>query len=141
MKYMLTAFLLLLAGLSHSEIFKWTDQNGQVHFGDNPPDRDTSEEITVTVNTYTSVSYDMSVFDTRGDLLVYTKDNCGYCNKAKTYLDNNGVAYKELNLDHSRQARMQHKRMKARGVPVFLKGSQRMNGYSQSKLEKFLAQE
>lgn len=141
MKYLIVFFSLLYFACSHAEIFKWVDANGRTHFGDKPPHNEKTEEITVQVNTYTSVSYDMSVFDTGSELQIFTKDDCGYCAKAKDYMDSQGVTYRERNIDHSRSAKIQHKKMKATGVPVFIKGKQRMNGYSQDRLDRFIAQE
>lgn len=43
-------FILLLAGplVCHAEIFKWTDANGRVHFGDKPTDKQIkAEEVEV----------------------------------------------------------------------------------------------
>lgn len=46
MKHWLLVFLLLplptMAG-----VYKWTDANGQVHFGDRPPAEKTAEEVTI----------------------------------------------------------------------------------------------
>ena len=46
MKYWLIVFLLLplptMAG-----VYKWTDTNGQVHFGDRPPAEKPAEEVTI----------------------------------------------------------------------------------------------
>jgi len=135
--FLVVTFFISLNG--HADIFKWVDEHGRTHFGDKPPEKNNAEQITVNVNTYTSVSYESMSSDTGGQLLVYTKDSCGYCQKAKAYLDKNGTPYVERNLDHSRLARKQFERLNATGVPVFLKGKERMNGYSQKRLESFLA--
>ena len=138
MKHLLLAVLVALCTPAYAEIYKWVDADGRTHFGDKPPKNQTSEEIEVTVNTYTSVSYDMSVFDTLGTLVIYTRDECKYCNQAKDFMRSNGIAFDERNLDHSRTARIQYKRLKATGVPVFLKGTQRMNGYREERLVSFI---
>jgi len=41
-----------------SEIYKWTDERGNVHFGDSPKDKDNAEKIVVEVNSYENVTYD-----------------------------------------------------------------------------------
>lgn len=138
MPFLLLFLLGVLSAHSFAGIYKWTDDNGRIHFGDSPPQPEKSQKVTVTVNTYTSVSYDASAFDTQGRLVFYTKDDCGFCNKARRYMNANGIVYDERNLDRSRAARIQHKRLKANGVPIFLKGKRRMNGYSENKLARFV---
>ena len=32
--------------------------------------------------------------------LIYTKNHCPYCNYAKALLDDKGVSYQEINIDH-----------------------------------------
>ena len=138
MQFLPLLLLVVLSSHSFAGVYKWIDDNGQIHFGDNPPEPEISEEVTVTVNTYTSVSYDASTYDTQGQLIFYTKDDCGFCKKARRYMNANGIIYDERNLDRSRAARIQHKRLKASGVPVFLKGKRRMNGYLEAKLARFV---
>lgn len=141
MKLFAVCCLVFVCSSTLAGVYKWTDDNGQVHFGDSPPQPEKSDEVTVTVNTYTSVSYDESTFDTQGRLIFYTKDDCGFCKEARRYMNANGISYDERNLDHSRTARIQHKRLKAHGVPLFLKGKRRMNGYSEVNLARFVREE
>ena len=42
----------------NAEIYKWTDENGRVHFGDKPAENVSAESVTVEVNSYTNVTYD-----------------------------------------------------------------------------------
>jgi hypothetical protein len=37
--------LILFAGVANAEIYKWTDENGQVHFGDKAPQKAKIEKI------------------------------------------------------------------------------------------------
>lgn len=49
----LNTFIVLLAfsSVAHSEIYKWTDENGKVHFSDNKRAVGKSKAETVTINT------------------------------------------------------------------------------------------
>lgn len=141
MKILLLSLLVGLVSYSYAGVYKWTDEHGRVHFGDSPPQNEVSKEITVSVNTYTSVSFDASSFDTHGQLVFYTKNDCGYCKKARKYMDSVGIIYDERNLDHSRAARLQHKRLGADGVPVFLKDKRRMNGYNEKNFANFVKED
>lgn len=41
--------LALFSSLSSAEVYKWVDEHGKVHFGDRPPNRDSAEEISNTL--------------------------------------------------------------------------------------------
>lgn len=38
-------------------------------------------------------------------ITVYTKDLCGYCHMAMSYLDKHEIEYKEINIDHNTDAK------------------------------------
>ena len=37
------------------------------------------------------------------EIIVYTTNHCGYCNAAKMWLQNNGLNFKEINLDEGNE--------------------------------------
>ncbi len=48
--------LLFLRSFScNAEIYKWIDEQGKVHFTDNPPNNKPAEEVKLQINTYSSV--------------------------------------------------------------------------------------
>jgi hypothetical protein len=47
MKLCLVTFLILLSLPAHAGVYKWTDANGQVHFGDRPPAEKPAKEVTI----------------------------------------------------------------------------------------------
>jgi glutaredoxin len=133
----LIRLLLLCLGValwagSHAEIYRWTDDNGKVHFADKAPQQQDSSTVNVRVNTYASVSYDSSVFDTGKNVVMYSTSWCGYCKKAKRYFRTNGIAFTEYDIENDRRAKSRYDRMGARGVPVILVGKKRMNGFSEA---------
>ena len=52
-------FLLVSVGSESmsADIYRWTDENGEVHYSDRPARDRVSESVEVRVNTYESVSY------------------------------------------------------------------------------------
>ena len=69
---------------------------------------------------------------------VFTADHCGHCQRAKTFLREQGIAFRELNVQRSRKARQQFLRLNARGVPVILVGEKRLHGFHAATLRKLL---
>tara|TARA_B100000927_G_C16282180_1_gene395986 strand:+ start:231 stop:482 length:252 start_codon:yes stop_codon:yes gene_type:complete len=48
---------------------------------------------------------------------IYTKDDCGWCTKAKQLLKENNIMYKEINIDESYEDKMVLKALKLKTVP------------------------
>lgn len=127
--------VLLSTGTASADIFRWTDDNGKVHFSDRPPAEQQTEKVEVRVNTYESVSYDTSIFDTGKKVVMYSASWCGYCKKAKEYFRSNNIAFTEYDIEKNGKAKREYDRMGAKGVPVILVGKKRMNGFSEQGFE------
>lgn len=52
----LIVLLLLIMPAVHAGIYKWTDSEGNVHFGDHPADTSTAEEIDIRIDNNTGVT-------------------------------------------------------------------------------------
>jgi len=64
--------LLIFSTSSHAEIYKWVDDQGKVHFGDMKPVVIEAEELNLRINTYTSVTYDVSSLDYGKKVIMYS---------------------------------------------------------------------
>lgn len=128
--------LLLISADSTSEIYKWTDDKGKVHFSDKEPRHQKSSEVRLKINTYESVNYDTSIFDTGKKVVMYSTSWCAYCKKAKSYFKRKGIPFTEYDIENNMTAKRQYKKMGATGVPVILVGNKRMNGFSEKGFEK-----
>ncbi len=90
MKNIAAALLFCVSLAAHSEIFRWTDAHGKVHFGDDPPTNTKAEEVQVEINSYTQVTIEPSNLPTPaqqggGSVVMYSTAWCGYCKKAREY--------------------------------------------------------
>jgi len=119
-----------------SEIYRWTDEQGNVHYSDRKTSRHVSKKVEVRVNAYESVSYDSSIFDTGKKVVMYSTEWCGYCKKAKRYFNMKGITYTEYDVEKNARAKSEYQAMGATGVPVILVGKKRMNGFSEKGFEK-----
>lgn len=45
MKRIYVAVVALCASLAHAEVYKWVDEQGEIHFGDQPPSRESAEKV------------------------------------------------------------------------------------------------
>ncbi len=130
------SLLLLFVADSTAEIFKWTDESGKVHFSDKRPRHLESKEVKLIINTYESVSYDLSIYNTGKKVVMYSTSWCAYCKKAKNYFNRKRIQFTEFDIETNAEAKKQYREMGAKGVPVILVGTKRMNGFSEKGFEK-----
>ncbi|HWM44381.1 MAG TPA: glutaredoxin family protein [Burkholderiales bacterium] len=126
---------------SAQQIHRWVDADGRVHYGDKAPSGVKSAPVQSRISSYAGrpvVSGVPSAGATRPEIKMYTTDWCGYCRQAKAFFARQGIRYTELDVEKSPAAREEYQRMGARGVPVILVGTQRMNGYSEESLAQML---
>ena len=131
MRVILTVIILLTSNYALAEIYKWVDEDGNVHFGDSMPVSANPEEVHLKVNSYTSTSFDTA--DTNTDMVeLYSTSWCGYCKKAKQYFTENKIKYTEYDIEESLSAKMNYDKLGVSGVPVILYKGKQMSGFSVS---------
>lgn len=138
MKYIVTLFL-IVPFLSFAEIYKWTDQQGKVHFGDSPENKGNAEIVTVEVNSYKNVTYeDTEIYQGTESprVTMYATSWCGYCKKARRYFNKRGISYLEYDIEKDEVAKRMYDLLGGKGVPVILVGKKRMNGFSVAGFER-----
>lgn len=127
--------MILFSNPLHAEIYKWVDANGRVHFSDLKPESTKAEALKLEINTYTSPSFDRSIFNVGPKVVMYSTSSCGYCKKARSYFSKNKISFTDYNIETNNKARLEYIKMGARGVPVILVGSKRLNGFSIKSFE------
>ena len=144
MKYLvLLTTLLLVVGSSFAEIYRWVDEEGQVHFSDQKPDNENFKEAQIEdrVGSYQDISYstykpEATKTSSKNEVVMLSASWCGYCKKAETYFKKNKVRYTSYDIERSSKGKRLYKQLGARGVPVILVGTKRMNGFSESGFER-----
>ena len=130
-------WLVIALGASAAEIHQWKDSEGQMHFGDRPPVDVKSEVVRVKPNVYQSPTVEplASDFKTDRSVVMYSASWCGYCKRARRYLEDKGIAYTEYDVETSEKGQEDYRRLNAHGVPIILIGQKRMNGFSAAAFE------
>ena len=140
-KIIVACALLACIPASAQQIHRWVDADGRVQYSDKPPPGVKSRPLQSRISSYAGtpvVSGTASAGATRPEVKMYSTDWCGYCRQAKAFFGRQGIRYTELDVEKSPAARDEYQRMGARGVPVILVGTQRMNGYSEESLAQML---
>ncbi|WP_127478282.1 glutaredoxin family protein [Sulfurivermis fontis] len=133
--------LLLLAGpATGAGIYRWTDAEGRVHFGDAPPDERQAEGVALRYNAVGSTPVPAGMFESRPPVVMYSAAWCGVCRKAKCFLQARSVPFHEYDIETTRKGREDYRRLQGTGVPIILVGAERMNGFNAATLTGWLEQ-
>lgn len=72
--------------------------------------------------------------------IVFTTSTCSWCKRAKRYLTENGVAFKEVNVERDRNAAREIARRTGQmGVPVIKIGGRWITGFDRAAIDRELA--
>lgn len=71
----------------------------------------------------------------RGGVQLFSAAWCGYCRKAKSWLDGRGIAYTEHDIDTPDGGMAFAQAGSASGIPLLLAGDQRVQGFSAAAYE------
>ena len=152
------AILVFLAGMlalpAAAEIYRWTDSTGKVHYSDKPPADAKKQEVRVETQSFggppRSEGWARDVLRAKSagaekpaagsaGLTMYATSWCGYCRRARAYLAEKGVSYREVDIEASEANRKEFKAYGGGGVPLFVSGDARLRGFNPSSMEQFLA--
>lgn len=87
---------------------------------------------------YSSESCDMALLQEQPPVLVFTASWCPHCKKAINYLNQHQVQYAECDIEKSAMAQKYYNLIGGNGLPTFLIGSMRLEGFDQSELDEVL---
>ncbi len=120
------------------EVYKWTDPDGRVHFGDRPPAGVATEELRIRTLEGPAEVDTVSGSFAHQSVVLYSTDWCGVCKRAKAHLKQRGVIFTEFDIEKNGLALAEYRRLGGKGVPLILVGDQRMNGFSAARLDRLL---
>ncbi len=132
MKYFLLICLFLPSLGSFADIYKWTDENGRVHYSDKPSTDRKVEKLDIKINSYKHVTYkSLSGAHSNSDkVTMYSTSWCVYCKKARKYFRKNSIPFSEYDIEKNNRAKRAYDALGGKGVPVIIVGKKRMNGFS-----------
>lgn len=141
MKSAIFLLVLIISSNSLSEIYKWTDESGRVHYSDKTTTSRPVETIDVRINSYEHVSYEVVIDErpkrqNKRKVVMFSTSRCGYCKKAKKYFTDNNIPFVEYDIEKNKRAKARYDELGGKGVPVIIYGKRRMNGFSISGFKK-----
>jgi len=151
----------MIASSFATGIYKWVDENGQLHFSDKPVVTEQNaqevliEKVTLgPINTFTAppvVEWAEDDADaepkqrrsapirTNKSVTIFSAPWCGYCTVAKQYMAQRGISYTDYNIEASDYARRKYVEAGGSGsIPLLVVGRHRMTGFDPGQLEAML---
>ena len=145
--------LAFTASYVQAEVFKWTDENGQVHYSDKKPENQRVIEIKIkphvqaplisptdlseTPNTDESEPAVTKPYKKKQKVTMYAASWCGYCKKARTYFKKNKISYTEYDIEKNASANKRYEKLGGVGVPLLVAKRKTMQGFNVAQFESW----
>ena len=71
-------------------------------------------------------------------VVIYSTSWCHYCEKAKEFMENQGIEYFEYNIEESSKGYGQYRDLNGRGTPLLLVKGQVIRGYNPDAILHFM---
>jgi len=120
---------------AQTNVYRWVDKDGKVHFSDTPPPKDVKEssskrmggdagEPQLPIATQEAMK--------RNPVKIYTSTDCGdLCENGRALLARRGIPYAERNAANKEDAEAVKKLVGALQVPVMLVGERTVKGFDE----------
>ncbi len=131
-------FLIFAMAFAHSSysagMQKWVDENGKTHYGEQPPAQVSGTQV----KTKVSVSGGGAA-QTTPRVILYSTSWCGYCKRARAYMNQRGIKFRELDIETNKSAKRDYQRSGGRGVPFLVRGDQTLRGFAKGSYDRFFS--
>jgi glutaredoxin len=128
-----TAVALSLGAYAQSNVYKWTDKNGKVHFSDTPPAEESTnlshKKLGGGYVQESSLPYATQVAMKRNPVVFYSGPKCGTpCERGRDLLSTRGIPFSERDASTKEGAEAMQ-RLGIRDLPVVTIGERNVKGY------------
>jgi glutaredoxin len=132
---LVAALAAAFAAQSATNVYRWVDQNGKVHFSDTPPPEEAKDVSQKSMGgSYieeSNLPYATQIAMKKNPVTLYTANDCGDpCNQGRELLSTRGVPFTEHNARGSNADMDALKKLAgALDVPFLMVGENKIHGY------------
>ena len=123
-------FWMPLAVPAQSEVYKWVDGQGHVHFEDRLQAH-TQVEI-VNLPALPPVSTENRA---KTKVVMYATEWCPYCEKARQFFKRKHIPFTEYDVEKQTSRMQEFEKLGGNGYPLILIGKQKLYGFNESDFE------
>ena len=131
MKPCLILLAVLFALPASAGVYKWTDAQGRIHYSDSPPAAARTTQIKL--QTYTGPVQISQAVGADSGVTIYTTEWCGVCQRAKAFFKQNGVPFREWDVEKSEYGAIKFRQLGGSGVLVITVGPEKMMGFDANR--------
>jgi glutaredoxin len=118
---------LFLAFPAFAGVYKWTDAQGHIHYSDSPPPAAKTTQLKL--QTYTGPVQVSQAIGADSGVTIYITEWCGVCKRAKAFMKQNGVPFREWDVEKTDYGATKFRQLGGSGVPLITVGSEKMMGF------------
>jgi glutaredoxin len=125
--------LLAFGAQAQSNVYRWVDKNGKVHFSDTPPAEDaksvSQKKLGGGYVQESALPYATQVAMKRNPVVLYSGTKCGTpCERGRDFLAARGIPYSERDAT-TKEGAEEMQKLGIRDVPVLAVGARNLRGY------------
>jgi len=118
---------MLLALPASAGVYKWTDAQGRIQYSDTPPPAAMATQLKL--QSYTGPVQVGRAIGADSGVTLYPTEWCGVCKRAKAFLKQNGVPFREWDVEKTDYGSVKFKQLGGSGVPLITVGAEKMMGF------------
>ena len=138
---LLIALFFIFYGTAQADFYKWEDENGGINITDNPPPAKSGKKIQV--HKYESPVQEeddkQEITEKAPAVVLYTKESCADCDKAREFLKSKKIHFTEYNTDTSKEAAKKRKKLDdSNETPFAIINNNQVYGFSETIYNRVL---
>jgi len=128
-----------LAATAQTNVYRWVDKDGKVHFSDTPPPEDaksvSQKRLGGGYTEEAQLPYATQMAMKRNPVTLYTASGCGTpCDRGRDLLSNRGVPFSEKSATASQAEREAFMKLAGSAeVPLLMVGENKVRGYDEDQ--------
>jgi glutaredoxin len=138
------ALFFIFCGTAQADFYKWEDENGDIHITDYPPPAKSGKKVQVHKSESTEPSEEQPGISKDSqkkelNVILYTKNSCSDCDKAREFLKSKNIPFTEYNTDTNTEAAKKRKSIDdSEDVPLAVIDKNLIYGFSENIYNRIL---
>lgn len=139
-------FVFMVGRTAMADFYSWENEKGEIIMSDSPPPTDAMvRDIQIhqsRAEEYSNAPAEEATAAKKADVLIYTKNDCPDCEKARGFLNSRNIPFTEFNMDTDVNAAIKRKEIDdGEDVPFAIINRNHVYGFSESVYDRVLKME
>ena len=151
--FLLMLLFFFLCGIAYADFYTWKDEKGETQITDYPPPQgksakdvqvrkyepDNSTDLQGNEEQKSALKDKKSTSQKTPDVVIYTKNDCKDCDKARNFLKSKNIPFTEYNMDNDKTSAARRKEVDdSEDVPFAIINRNQVFGFSESVYNRAL---